>query len=57
MISGYLGSTGRFDDALAHYSAAYADQSERDFATFKTAIRSGRLSTNVEKGTGLEFMP
>ncbi|HTS08487.1 MAG TPA: DUF2252 family protein [Candidatus Eisenbacteria bacterium] len=57
MIAGYLGSTGRFDDALARYSQAYADQAERDFATFKAAIRSGRLSTKPEKGAGLEFLP
>jgi uncharacterized protein (DUF2252 family) len=56
MIAGYLGSTDRFDDVLAQYSAAYADQAELDFATFKAAIRSGRLSTDVKKGAGLEFV-
>ena len=56
MIAGYLGPTDRFDDALAEYSAAYADQAERDFATFQAAIRSG-LSTDVEKDAGLEFVP
>jgi len=56
MIAGYLGSTDQFDSALAKYSEAYADQAERDFATFKAAIRTGRLSTDVEKGAGLEFL-
>ena len=56
MIAGYLGSTDQFDDALAKYSEAYADQAERDFETFQAAIRSGRLSTEVEKGAGLEFL-
>jgi uncharacterized protein (DUF2252 family) len=56
MIAGYLGATDQFDSALAQYSEAYADQAERDFATFKAAIRSGRLSTDVEKGAGLEFL-
>jgi uncharacterized protein (DUF2252 family) len=56
MISGYLGATDQFDTALAKYSEAYADQAERDFATFKAAVRSGRLSTDVEKGAGLEFL-
>jgi uncharacterized protein (DUF2252 family) len=55
-IAGYLGSTDQFDNALARYSEAYADQAERDYATFKAAIRSGRLSTDVEKGAGLEFL-
>ncbi len=56
-IAGYLGSTRRFDDVLVQYAKAYADQAERDFATFKAAIRSGRLSTDVEKGAGLAFVP
>jgi len=55
MIAGYLGSGEQFDDALTQYSEAYADQVERDFKTFQTAIRSGRLSTNLAKNTGLAF--
>ncbi|MGA8742210.1 MAG: DUF2252 domain-containing protein [Terracidiphilus sp.] len=56
MISGYLGSSDQFDDALTQYSQAYADQAERDFETFQDAIHSGRLSTEPEKGAGLEFL-
>ncbi len=56
MIAGYLGSSDQFDDALAQYAQAYADQAERDFETFQRAIRSGRLSTEPEKGVGLEFL-
>lgn len=56
MIAGYLGTTDQFDDALAQYSEAYADQAERDFEAFQRAIRSGRLSTEAEKGAGLEFL-
>jgi len=56
MIAGYLGSGEQFDDALAEYSEDYADQAERDFATFQKAIRSGRLSTEPTKGTGLEVL-
>jgi uncharacterized protein (DUF2252 family) len=56
MIAGYLGSTDQFDDAMAQYSGAYADQAERDFDTFQAAIRSGRLSTEPAKGAGLEFL-
>src|SRR5271156_2247258 len=55
-IAGYLGTTDQFDNSLARYSEAYADQAERDYATFRAAIRSGRLSTDVEKGAGLEFL-
>ena len=56
MIAGYLGSTDQFDNALAKYSGAYADQAERDFAIFQKAIRSGRLSTEPPKDAGLEFL-
>jgi len=56
MIAGYLGSTDRFDNSLAKYSAAYGDQAERDYETFRAAIRSGRLSTEPAKGAGLEFL-
>jgi uncharacterized protein (DUF2252 family) len=56
MIAGYLGSSDQFDDALAQYAEAYADQAERDFETFQAAIRSGRLSTEPAKGAGLEFL-
>ena len=55
MIAGYLGSTDQFDNAFAQYAEAYADQAERDFEAFQGAIRSGRLSTEAEKGAGLEF--
>ena len=56
MIAGYLGANDQFDDALARYSEAYADQAERDFGTFQAAIRSGRLSTEPAKEAGLEFL-
>jgi uncharacterized protein (DUF2252 family) len=42
-IGSYLGKGDVFDKALADFSAAYADQNDRDFDTFTTAIRSGRL--------------
>jgi len=56
MIAGYLGSSDQFDDALAQCSEAYADQAERDYETFRAAIRSGRLPTEPAEGVGLEFL-
>lgn len=56
MLAGYLGSKDTFDEALMKYSLAYADQAERDFATFKAAIRSGRLRTKQDKKSGLDFL-
>jgi hypothetical protein len=32
-----------FDRAIADFSAAYADQNERDYETFAAAVNSGRL--------------
>ncbi len=48
MISGYLGTNGRFDEAVADFAAAYADQNERDYRAFLKAIRSGRIEAVQE---------
>jgi uncharacterized protein (DUF2252 family) len=47
MIAGYLGSTDRFDEAIGDYAVAYADQVERDYATFVKAVRDGRLKSDI----------
>lgn len=47
LIAGYLGSKDRFDEAIGDYAVAYADQVERDHATFVAAIRAGRLKSDL----------
>jgi uncharacterized protein (DUF2252 family) len=47
MIAGYLGGSDRFDEAIGDYAVAYADQVERDYATFAKAVRSGRLKSDL----------
>jgi uncharacterized protein (DUF2252 family) len=42
-IASYLGRGGKFDAAVADFSAAYADQNERDYDAFAAAVKSGRL--------------
>jgi len=42
-IAAYLGGSDVFENAIADFSAAYADQNERDFQAFNAAIASGRL--------------
>jgi uncharacterized protein (DUF2252 family) len=42
-IAGYLGKSGAFDEAIAKFSVAYADQAERDHAVFVKALRAGHL--------------
>lgn len=42
-IAAYLGGSDRFDRAIAEFAIDYADQNERDYATFREAVASGRL--------------
>jgi len=42
-IAEYLGSSDTFDTSITDFSRRYADQNERDYQQFVTAIRSGRL--------------
>jgi hypothetical protein len=44
VIAGYLGDTTEFAHAVADFAIVYADQTERDFATFNAAIKAGRLT-------------
>ncbi len=48
-IASYLGGSDVFDRAIADFSAAYADQNERDYAALKEAVSDGR----VDARTGL----
>ena len=48
-ISGYLGKSDKFDKAIADFSVAYADQSERDHDVLMKAVRKGRLQVQIER--------
>jgi uncharacterized protein (DUF2252 family) len=50
-ISGYLGKSDTFDQAVADFSVAYADQSERDHETLLKAVRAGKVEVLVERET------
>src|SRR5215471_4397775 len=43
VLSGYMGKSDTFDQALAESSVAYADQNERDHAALEKAVRSGKV--------------
>ncbi len=43
-IASYLGRGDVFDRAIADFSAAYADQNEKDYEAFAAAVKSGRLT-------------
>jgi len=47
-ISGYLGKSDSFDKAIATFSVAYADQSEKDHAALLKAVRNGDLDVVTE---------
>jgi uncharacterized protein (DUF2252 family) len=47
-LSGYLGRTDAFDQALGKFALAYADQTERDHAALASAVKSGRVQAVVQ---------
>ncbi len=48
-ISGYLGKSDVFDQAMARFALAYADQTRQDHAALVKAIRSGRIKAIAEE--------
>jgi uncharacterized protein (DUF2252 family) len=47
-IRGYLGKSDAFDDAIEKFAVEYADQTERDYARLKKAIRAGQLPARTD---------
>jgi len=43
-IAAYLGAGPKFDQAIAQFSAAYADQNERDYRRLADAVSAGELA-------------
>lgn len=48
-ISGYLGKSDTFDQAIGAFSMAYADQTVRDHAALVHAVAKGRIRAVVEE--------
>jgi uncharacterized protein (DUF2252 family) len=48
MLSGYMGNSDTFDQAIAKYSFTYADLNEKDHASFMKAIKSGKIEAEFE---------
>jgi uncharacterized protein (DUF2252 family) len=46
-IAAYLGDDDTIEHAIGRFAEAYADQTERDYAAFMAAIRSGRLTAQM----------
>ena len=47
-IAAYLGGGSRFDEAIADFADAYADQNEADFGALKRAAEDGRIAVEEE---------
>jgi uncharacterized protein (DUF2252 family) len=43
-ISAYLGDDDAFDEAIARFATAYAEQTQRDWRAFEGAIKTGRIT-------------
>ena len=49
-IAGYLGKSDSFDEAMADFSVAYADQNERDYEAMLKAAAEGRIEVETPEG-------
>ncbi len=48
LIAGYLGKGDQFDEAVADFATAYAEQNERDYKALVRAARQGRIEVHTE---------
>jgi uncharacterized protein (DUF2252 family) len=48
-ISGYLGSSDEFEEAMGDFAVAYADQTEKDHAALKAAVHKGTIVVQEEE--------
>ena len=49
LISGYLGKTDTFDQAIGDFALAYADQNAKDHAALVAAVKAGRIKALIEE--------
>jgi uncharacterized protein (DUF2252 family) len=47
-LAAYLGSSAKFDQAIADFAETYADQNERDYAAFQAAAKEGKVEVTTE---------
>jgi len=48
-LSGYMGKSDTFDQAIAAFSMAYADQNEKDHAALARAVKNGKVKGVFEE--------
>jgi uncharacterized protein (DUF2252 family) len=49
MLSGYMGTSDKFDQAIADFSFKYAEQNDKDYAAMIKAIKDGRIDAEYEE--------
>ena len=47
-LAAYLGGSARFDQAIAEFAEAYADQNEDDYAALQAAVKEGKVEATTE---------
>ena len=47
-LAAYLGSSARFDQAIADFAETYADQNELDYAALQAAVKDGKAEAITE---------
>ena len=47
-LAAYLGSSAKFDQAIADFAETYADQNDRDYAAFQAATKEGKVEATTE---------
>lgn len=52
-VSGYIGDGTEFDKAIAAFAMAYADQAERDWRAFLSAIQAGQIAAEEPRSGAL----
>ncbi len=49
MLSGYMGTSDKFDKAISSFSFEYADQNEKDYSSLTRAIKEGKIEAEFEE--------
>ncbi len=49
LISGYLGKADTFDQAIASFAVAYADQVEQDHENFRKSVLEGKIEARTDE--------
>jgi hypothetical protein len=47
-LAAYLGSSAKFDQAIADFAETYADQNERDYTALQNAVKDGKAEATTE---------